>query len=317
MPTANALVGREDGHMRVGVPDEALALALRASCGDRADFVVWSVDDAPPDQPFALLVLPYMDAAAVGRLSPRVSPVLQSQSLGFDGVAGLLQPGLTYCNAVGVHEGSTAELALALILADRRGLPAFVHGQRTHRWVSRPQPGLAGSQLLLVGSGGVGNTLARMLVPFEVEIVRIARSSRDDELGPVHSVARLPELLPEADVVVIATPLTDDTRGLVSDDFLGAMKDGALLINVARGPVVDTAALLRQVTTGRLHAGLDVVDPEPLPADHPLWDAPNVTLTPHVGGRVTTMSARVRRLVEDQVNRLAAGQEPAHIVLRT
>src|SRR5690606_30484559 len=139
---------------------------------------------------------------------------------------------------------------------------------------------LAGKRVLIVGAGDIGVGVAARLAPFEVSITRVARRPRPG----VHGVDELPELLPHADVVALLVPLTDATRGMVDKDFLGRMADGALLVNAARGPVVDTAALTEELSTGRIGAALDVTDPEPLPPDHPLWRMPNVLITPHVAG---------------------------------
>jgi len=302
-------------NVQVAVPDQGLVAQLT---GTGADFTVWTIGRPPPPAPFDLLVLPYMIAAAELRGLPAgIAPVVQSQTLGYDGVAGNLPPGFVYCNAPDVHEASTAELAVGMIIADRRGLPGFGAVQREHRWAHARRPGLAGSRVLLLGVGGVGEQLRIRLAPFEVDLVRVARTARHDAHGPVHAITGLPALLPTADVVVVAVSLTPGTRGLVSHDFLAAMRDGALLVNVARGPVADTAALLAHTAQGRLHVALDVTDPEPLPPEHPLWSAPNVLITPHVGGHTDAMAPRMRRVIRTQIERLAAGRPPANIVLET
>jgi phosphoglycerate dehydrogenase-like enzyme len=131
----------------------------------------------------------------------------------------------------------------------------------------------------------------------------------------VHGVEELPRLLPDADVVVLIVPLTEQTRGLVDAGFLAAMRDGALLVNAARGPVADTAALTAALAGGRISAALDVTDPEPLPGDHPLWRMPNVLITPHVGGSVRGLLPRAYRLVGEQLRRYAAGRPLANHVV--
>ncbi|WP_432839792.1 2-hydroxyacid dehydrogenase [Dactylosporangium sp. CA-092794] len=305
--------------LHVAVPDQGLTDASAfVDAGVGVEFTVWTPGEPAPAAPFDLLVLPYMlPAAELRHLPAGLARVLQSQSLGYDGVAGYLPPGFVFCNAPGVHEASTAELAVGLIIADRRGFPGFGAAQLERRWAHTAEPGLAGSRVLLLGAGGVGDQLRLMLEPFQVDLIRVARTARRDEHGPIHAMADLRQLLPTADVVVVAVPLTDQTKGLVSDDFLAAMKDGALLVNVARGPVADTAALLAHTAKGRLHAALDVTDPEPLPDDHPLWSAPNVIITPHVGGHVGAMIPRMRRVIRTQVDRLAAGLPPANVVVST
>ncbi|MBO0691550.1 MAG: hypothetical protein J2P58_01525 [Acidimicrobiaceae bacterium] len=305
--------------LRVAVPSNELAEDLAAHAGDRSiETTVWVVGDPPPAAPFDILVLTYMiPAPELRRLPAGVARVLQGQSLGYDGVAENLGPGFVYCNAVEVHEASTAELAVGLMIADRRGFPTFFDAGKRGEWAHGPQPGLAGSRVLLLGVGGVGEQLRRRLDPFEVDLVRAARRPRDDEHGWVHGIDRLDALLPEADIVVLAVPLDETTRGMVSHDFLAQMKDGALLVNVARGPVVDTAALVEAVRHGRIRAALDVTDPEPLPPDHPLWSAPTVTISPHIGGFTGAMRPRMRRVLLRQIDLLLAGRDPENVVVRT
>ncbi|MFF8616043.1 2-hydroxyacid dehydrogenase [Streptomyces sp. NPDC015350] len=284
--------------------------------------------DGGPDYPAdpadcAFYVVPYMKGAEVavrplgGMAAVRV---VQTLSAGIDHVEpglDLLPAGVRLCNAKGVHEASTAELALALILASLRGIPRFVHGQDEEEWRSGFYPALADKSVLIVGYGSIGSAIEDRLAPFEcARVARVARSARTTARGPVHTLDDLPELLPEADVVVLSTPLNPSTQGLVGAGFLAAMRDGALLVNVARGGVVDTAALLAELESGRLRAALDVTDPEPLPAGHPLWHAPHVLITPHVGGSTSAFLPRAKRLMAGQLNRFAAG-EPLRNVVRT
>lgn len=271
----------------------------------------------------AFYVLPYMSGAetAIRPLAAmsRVR-VLQTLTAGTDDVEpslGLLPAGVRLCNAKGVHEASTAELALALILASLRDIPGFVRGQDREEWRSGFYPALADKSVLIVGYGSIGAAIEDRLAPFECAgVVRVARSVRTTARGPVHALADLPALLPRADVVVLSTPLNPSTQGLVDAEFLAAMPDGALLVNVARGGVVDTGALLAELQSGRLRAALDVTDPEPLPAGHPLWHAPHVLVSPHVGGSSSAFLPRARRLMAEQLTRFAAG-EPLRNVVRT
>jgi phosphoglycerate dehydrogenase-like enzyme len=205
-----------------------------------------------------------------------------------------------------------------LTLASLRGIPGFVAGQREERWQGGFHPALADRSVLIVGYGAIGSAVEDRLAPFECErVVRIARTARTTARGPVHSLDQLSELLPQADVVILTTPLTEATRGLVGAGFLAAMKDGALLVNVARGPVVDTKALLAELDSGRLRAALDVTDPEPLPAGHPLWHAPNCLISPHVGGSTSAFRPRAERLLRSQLTRFAAGDAVHHTVFTT
>ncbi|MFH8566145.1 2-hydroxyacid dehydrogenase [Streptomyces sp. NPDC017988] len=289
------------------------------------DYRYW---DGGPDFPAdpadcAFYVVPYLKGTeiSVRPLSQMTSVrVVQTLSAGIDHMEpGLkfLAPGVRLCNARGVHEASTAELALGLILASLRGIPRFVEGQRQEEWRSGFYPALADKSVLIVGYGSIGSAIEDRLTPFEcARVTRVARSARATERGPVHPLAELPSLLPEADVVVVSTPLTEDTRGLVDAGFLARMKNGALLVNVARGPVVDTAALINELESGRITAALDVTDPEPLPAGHRLWHAPGVLISPHVGGSTSAFLPRAKRLIAAQVTRYAA-HEPLDNVVRT
>ncbi|NWF25192.1 2-hydroxyacid dehydrogenase [Streptomyces sp. PKU-EA00015] len=268
-------------------------------------------------------VVPYMKGMEVAiRPLPamRSVRVVQTLSAGIDHVEPglpLLPEGVRLCNARGVHEASTAELTLALILASLRGIPGFVRGQDAEEWRAGFYPALADKSVLIVGYGSIGAAIEDRLAPFEcARVARVARSARATERGEVRALADLAELLPDADVVIVSTPLTERTKGLVGADFLARMKDGALLVNVARGPVVDTKALLAEVESGRLTAALDVTDPEPLPAGHPLWHAPGVLISPHVGGSTSAFMPRAKRLLADQLTRFAAG-EPLRNVVKT
>ncbi|MFE7815607.1 2-hydroxyacid dehydrogenase [Streptomyces sp. NPDC057433] len=269
-------------------------------------------------------VVPYMKPGDVGvRPLPLMSSVevVQTLSAGVDHVQPGLRhvgPGVRLCNARGVHEASTAELALALVLASLRGLPDFVRAQDKGEWLGGFRPALADRNVLIVGYGAIGAAIEDRLVPFELaRVARVARSARTTARGPVHPFAELSALLPEADVVVLSTPLTEATRHLVDAGFLARMKDGALLVNVARGPVVDTSALLTEVESGRITAALDVTDPEPLPSEHPLWRAPGVLISPHVGGPTSAFRPRAERLLVDQLNRFLNREELRHVILVT
>lgn len=285
--------------------------------------------DGGPDFPAdpadcAFYVVPYLKGPEIAvRPLPGMTSVraVQTLSAGVDQMrSGLdfLAPGVQLCNAKGVHEASTAELTIALILASLRGIPRFVEGQRQEDWRSGFYPALADKSVLIVGYGSIGSAIEDRLAPFEcARVARVARSARATERGPVHPLAELPALLPDADVVILSTPLTDTTRGLVNGDFLARMKDGALLVNVARGAVVDTKALLAELESGRITAALDVTDPEPLPTGHPLWHAPGVLISPHVGGSTSAFLPRAKRLLAAQLTRYVAGEPLGNVVLTT
>lgn len=240
--------------------------------------------------------------------------VLQTLTAGVDDVLPYLPAGVTLCNAAGVHDASTAELTVGLMLAMQRGLHEYRDRQHRGEWEHEFRPALADSRVLIIGAGHIATAIAKRLAPFEVQVDRIGRSARTDALGQVHDLSALPALLPQADIVSLIVPLTAETRHLVDARFLAAMKPGALLVNTARGAIVDTEALLRALHDGRVRAALDVTDPEPLPTDHPLWRAPNCLITPHVGGDTAAFIPRAKALVAAQVQRWLDGQPLANIV---
>jgi phosphoglycerate dehydrogenase-like enzyme len=243
---------------------------------------------------------------------PRLK-VVQLFSAGADHVIPAVPPGVTLCNARGAHTAATAEWTVGAIVAALRQFPRFAIAQHDGRWDSAYSEGVAGKHVLIVGYGSIGEAVERRLAGWEVTIDRIARTARP-ATPVVHGMSDLPGLLPKADVVVILVPTVDDTRNMVDAKFLAAMKDHALLVNAARGAIVDTDALLTELTAGRLRAALDVTVPEPLPTGHPLWSAPGLLLTPHVGGAVHEAGKRGYEVVIPQVARYVAG-EPLHNVI--
>jgi phosphoglycerate dehydrogenase-like enzyme len=306
-----------ESRLIVSVPDDRFLNEL-SDLSDRVDVVQWDFTTAAPLSSIDLVIPPYLGTAAdLGVLRGVSTKLVQSQSIGFDGVAEALPPGQVFANAASVHEASTAELTLALILASQRGLPEFVRAAEHGNWQPEFRPSLADRTVLLIGYGGVGKAIESRLLPFECEVVRVASAARTDERGDIHGIDELDHLLPTADIVVVGVPLTTETRHLINDDFLSAMPDGALLVNIARGPVADTAALLAHTASGRLRAAVDVTDPEPLPDGHPLFTLPNVLITPHIGGASSAMWPRMVRLVRAQIDRLLAGEEPLNIVIRS
>jgi len=281
------------------------------------EFVLWDLRDAPPAPTIDLVVPPYLGRTRFANLADVKVRLIQSQSIGYDGVREVLPAHMVYANAASVHETSTAELALALVLASQRGIADFVRAQGEGRWAQSFYPSLADRTVLLVGYGGVGRAIEARLAGFEVRLVRVARSERTDDAGTVFATSQLATLVPEADVVIVAVPLDESTTALVDDTFLSAMRDGSLLVNVSRGAVADTDALVRHAAAGRLRLALDVTDPEPLPAGHPLFALGNVIISPHVGGASSAMLPRMARLVREQIGRLQRGDEPLNVVIRT
>jgi phosphoglycerate dehydrogenase-like enzyme len=236
--------------------------------------------------------------------------VVQTLTAGVDNLRGVVPQGVVLCNGRGIHEASTAELALTLTLASLRGIPEFVRAQEAGEWRPERRESLADKQVLIVGHGRIGAAIEERVATFEAHVVRVARRARPG----VHPVEDLPALLPDADVVILAVPGTPETAHLVDEAFLARMKPGALLVSVARGSVVDHDALAAALRDGRVRAALDVTDPEPLPDAHPLWSAPNLLITPHVGGNSTAMWPRAYRVVREQLERYAAGEPLANQV---
>lgn len=306
----------------VSLPDDRLAPALAALADPvpdgAVDWVSWPLDGPAPVARLDIVVLPYMSTPRerMRWLGETEVGLVQSQSIGYDGIRGILPPGLVYANATSVHETATAELALALILASQRGIDDYVRQAERGQWGHTARPSLADRTVLILGYGGVGKAVEARLAGFEVaRVIRVASRARDTEAGHVHGIDELPSLLPQADIVVIGTPLTDATTGLVGQRELALLRDDALVVNVARGPVLDTAAAVAEA--GRLRFGLDVTEPEPLPADHPLWSAPGVLISPHVGGAASAMQPRMAALLRRQIGHLMAGEPPENVVLRS
>ena len=298
----------------VSVPTSELREAVARDTTD-VTIVEWDLSGPPPASTIDVVVLPYMSPPSLlDRLAGVDARLIQSQMVGFDGVREALPNGLVFANARSVHETSTAELTLALILASQRGIPDFVRAADQGKWIPAWHQSLADRRVLLVGYGGVSRAIEDRLRGFEVEIDRLALTERRDERGVIHGFGDLDHLLPRADVVVVVVPLSPETTHLIDDDFLSRMADGSLLVNVARGLVADTPALVSHATSGRLRLALDVTDPEPLPDGHVLFSLPNVLISPHVGGRTSAMLPRMARLVVEQVERLQRGEPPVNVI---
>jgi phosphoglycerate dehydrogenase-like enzyme len=254
-------------------------------------------------------------------------PLLERTQLltaGFEAAIPYLPDGVVLSNAVGVHDAATSELAVGLILASLRGIDTAARAMTTATWIHGHHVSLADRSVLILGAGGVGSALARRLEGFEAEVTLVGRTRRTTPAGKpavaarvagsVAGISELQDLLPKADIVVLAVPLTDETRGFVDAGFLAQMLDGALLVNIARGPVVKTEDLVAALMSGRIRAALDVTDPEPLPVDHPLWRCPNVLITGHLGGNTTSFPPRAIRLVTEQLRRWRVGEPALHVV---
>ncbi|WP_133617613.1 NAD(P)-dependent oxidoreductase [Leucobacter luti] len=309
MPAPQALV--------VSLPVEELRNRISPLTG--VEYVDWNFSTPPPREHIDVVVLPYLSSMhPVLALSQVSSQLVQSPALGYDGIEELLPAGVTFANGVGVHETATAELAVTHVLTAQREMHRMYRNQMRGYWDQEDHfvPGLADREVFVVGYGGVGKEIVRRLECFGPRVsVFASRRQIATDGREVYSVSDLDEALPSAEVIVLAVPLTAHTRGLVNRDFLARMADGALLVNMSRGPVVVTKDLVREI--GRLRFALDVTDPEPLPQDHALWTAPGVTITPHAAAGSLAMGPRMLTLIEEQVSRLRAGDEPLHVVIRT
>lgn len=275
---------------------------------------VYNGDELPAGAELVeLYVLPYTFSAQTLEVMagmPRLQ-VVQTLTAGYEHVLPYLPDGITLCNARGLHDTATAELTLTLTLAAQNEMPHFLTASQHREWSPRWRRGLADSTVLLVGYGSIGQAIARRLEPFECTVLPVARHAR-------HGVAgweQLPDLLPRADIVILIVPSTPETTGMVDAAFLGRMRDDALLVNVARGVVVDTDALVAELGSGRLRAALDVTAPEPLPADHPLWKVPGLVLSPHVGGVSRAFRPRALRMTREVLGRFAAGEAMVNVVV--
>ena len=303
-----------DETLTVLVPSQALATTVEA-VSSRVRAHRWRPADGPPKGAAAgaQVLVPRAGGAGVPdglfEALPRLR-LVQLLSAGAERWVGHVPEGVVLCNARGAHTPATAEWAVAATLAAQRGLPSFALEQAAGRWSPATHRSLVGARVLVIGAGDIGRTIGTMMAGFDVDLTYVARTARDG----VRAIDELPGLLPDADVVVLIVPVTPETIGMVDAAFLGAMKDGALLVNAARGVVVDTDALLAELRSGRLRAALDVTDPEPLPEGHPLWSAPGLLLTPHVAGAVPDTDERSAAAVTEQLRRVLDGRPLENVV---
>jgi phosphoglycerate dehydrogenase-like enzyme len=293
---------------------------MQADSGDEAfgpppsgvDVRPWPEDPAAAaDREDVEFALPGGDSRLAFDAMPGLR-VVQVRSAGVDWIAGRVPPGVTLCSARGARDAAMAEWVAAAVLADAKRLRACADQQARRTWQHVTMRELAGLEVLVLGHGSIGRASARLLEPFGVRVRGVARHAR-----PAEGVAALDELdalLPGADAVVNLLPLTQATRGLVGARALARMRDGALYVSAGRGATTDTGALLAELSAGRLRAVLDVVDPEPLPADHPLWDAPNLILTPHSAGDTPGADRAAWALAGEQLHRYARGDALLNVV---
>jgi phosphoglycerate dehydrogenase-like enzyme len=270
-------------------------------CDDLVELSLEVIGDAD------FVVLPYEGSSltiqeAIGRM--RSVKVIQTLTAGFDNVQPFVPAAVTLCNAAGVHDDATSELAVLLTLSALRDMPRSFKAQQDHHWETYFARSLADKTVLLIGYGNVGKAAEKRLLGFGCKVIPVARTARDH----VHAISELPNLIPTADVVMLIVPNNPGTVNLVDAKFLASMKDDSVLVNVARGVVVDTDALVAELKTGRISAALDVTEPEPLPADHPLWSLPNVIITSHNGGEGDVFWNRARTRIHSQFDLWLAGK---------
>jgi len=255
----------------------------------------------------------YMGGRAALELTKKMKnlKVLQMPNAGYDDAIEYVREGITLCNGKSIHDDSTAELAVGLTIASLRGFPDFVRNQDKSAWVHVKNQSINDKKIGIIGFGSIGSTIAKMLSGFSVEIIPFTQSGRDNTIA----ISNLDKHLPTLDVVILILPLTAESKHLFNAQRLSLMKAGSLLVNVARGPIVDTDALVKELNSGRITAALDVTDPEPLPSDHPLWKAKSVLISPHVGGNTSAFEKRARRLIESQLQLLAEGKSLNNVIV--
>ncbi len=302
----------------ITVPDKSLAEALQPYAG-QITLVYWPDGTELPEEHKAAVtgvVLPYQHDSQTLHVLHQLPALrwVQTQSTGYDNVLACLPPAVRLSNAAGVHAASTAELAVGLVIASLRHIDTAARDMLQGIWREKRYKSLEHRKVLVIGAGNIGDAIVRRLLPFGVTLSRVSRTARTDELGEVVALTQLHDLLPDAEIVIVALPLTDETTGLVNHQFLSRLPDEALVVNVGRGGVLVTADLMAELNSGRVYAALDVVDPEPLTPDHPLWKCPNLLLTPHLGGNTTAFVPGIQKLLAEQIVRLNNHQPPINLV---
>ncbi|RAX47336.1 hydroxyacid dehydrogenase [Arthrobacter sp. AQ5-05] len=282
---------------------------------------IWDIEGDPVGvelDEIDVAVFPYMANFSMlqGIRRARNLKLVQTQTTGYDGVHDLAGPGVSVATAAGVHAASTAELAVGLAIASLRGLGESVRDQAASHWNPTRWPGLADRKVAIVGVGGIGEEIRKRLDPFEVELSRFGTRARTDEHGEILAVDNLLDHAKDIEVLILIVPHNAGTHHLVDAELLAALPDDAVIVNVARGPVVDTDALVAELKTGRLRCASDVFDPEPLPADHPIWQLPNALIVPHNGGNTEAFLPRMTALLKRQMVAWAQGELGENLVER-
>lgn len=304
----------------VSVPTEVLRDDTSALLGEdvAVEFVVWDGGGDPPRSHFDIVVpLNYRQPDTVPNLAKVTHGFVQSMSNGYEGVEERIHAGVTWANARSVHETATAEQAVALMLVAQRGFDGIIRRQDRRHWERFRTPGLADRRVMILGYGGIGKAIEERLEGFEVEVVRVASRARIEDGKQVHGISEIEELLPSTDILAIVLPGGRETYRLVGDRMLSLLPDGALVVNVGRGTIVDTDALVDHVSRGRIRVASDVFDPEPLPPEHPLWSLEGAIIAPHMGGSTPAGPSRMARLLALQIRRVAQGEQPVNVVFTT
>lgn len=316
--------------LKVGVPD-AVDHRLHRLLPDGISLQLIPLHPTDPVEVEFWIAPPWTNQAERQLPFLRGLHVIQATVAGVDGLLKLIPPGVTLCDGRGIHDISTAEWAVTAVLASLKYLPLYVDLQHAGVWSRRKEaedhyhtlhPGspdfyphvlseeLHGQEVLIVGYGAIGRAIEQRLEPFGPRITRVARSAREG----VHAIGELSKLLPSADIVILIVPFTRETTGLIGAKELALMKQGALLVNAARGPVVNTDALVAALQTNRIKAAVDVTDPEPLPEGHPLWSAPNLLITPHIASSTPRFMVRGMELAAAQIGRYLRGETLENVV---
>jgi phosphoglycerate dehydrogenase-like enzyme len=311
---------RIDASLLSGMPAGAEMVRLEAGLDHDVDLDVWIPDALTPR------------AKEIWQHLRGVKLVL-SLMAGTEWIPETVGPQVTICNARGAHNIATAEWTVAAIFASLKYVPLYCEIQASGNWRRRkeaaalyarlhPEEGaiyppvmqeeLADRKVLMVGYGSIGKDIERMLGPFDIEMTRVARTARTEPI--VHPVSELDRLLPDADIVILILPLTPESHGLIGAREMSLMKQGALLVNAARGPIVQTDALVNALNAGRIRAAIDVTDPEPLPEGHPLWKCPNLYITPHIGGSSPRFMQRALKVVAEELERYMKGEPLQNVV---
>ena len=301
-------------------PSEVELIPLPDELDQELDIDVWIPDPYPTR---AMRIWPHL----------RGVRLILSLMAGTEWIPALAGPHVTISKARGSHNISTAEWTIGAILATLKYFPFYFDVQRSGQWKRRFEAParyaqitgdarpiyppvmleeLTGKRVLLVGHGEIGKEIERMLAPFDVELVRIARTARSEP--PVHAVSELDSLLPQAEIVILILPSTAESHHLIGSRQFALMRQGTLLVNAARGPIVDTEALVEALNSGRIRAALDVTDPEPLPEGHPLWTCPNLLLTPHLAGSSPQFAPRALKTAADELRRYINGEPLKNVV---